>query len=107
MDSNSIFFLIVGVLLMVFISGVHPEPPRYQVAHGQSHAIILDTKTGETWASDSKKYGYEVETPFLFPLRYEVKQADNDYTAYTPEETRNGSNSKWWTYIKGKFKKSR
>lgn len=100
MSGESIFASIVGFALGVYFLGNNAETPRYQVAsYGESKAIVLDTKTGEAWTSTTTKI-CGIEMPALSPLKYAYKQANSkDVAVYTPEETRNKSNSSWWSRI--------
>jgi len=104
MDGDSIFGTVVSIALVAYFFGISGENTRYQVAnYGSSQAIVLDTKTGEAWISDSvKKYSYEI--PALKPIQYVYKQSESkEFAVYTPDETRNESNSSWWSFLKRKF----
>lgn len=102
MRGEDIFSALFGIAVIAYLFGFFEDTARYQVANnGSSQAIVLDTKTGEAWFSETKKNQYGGDVLILRPLPYVEKQSEyKGYLFYTPEETRIKSNSSWWVYIK-------
>lgn len=95
---------IISMLFVVFFASTllhfaaHFTKNRYQVSrYGKNKAIVLDTTTGEAWATDTYQgTGIEVgesdQTPYLRPIGYLSKQKED--FKYAPNEVRNSKNTR-------------
>lgn len=109
-ENYSTFFIII-LIMIIFSNSNNKDKNTYQVAqYGKDKAIVLNTVTGEAWATKelTTPYGDHLPQIWLEPIDYCIQ---DENSLYKTNESRNSKNkdsdwlSDWWEKIKKSFSK--